>query len=184
MVGREGKERIESDTHFWRHQSAQLSLAAAANCFSGHSRNIDAVINQVILGPISQRRLRRQHVVRAAETYCWTSGPAANRRNEALDTARASASAVSVTVMQYQASVLWTWSVLTFPLSVISWRHNAAKGSHCSEAVAMSRCNVMIVFIANESYYMTHITHCIPSVRLSVCTLMAYNSRLGSQRKF
>jgi len=139
VVGREGEEGIGSDTHFWRHQSAQLSLAAAANCFSGHSRNIDAVINQVILEPISQRRLRRRrHVAPAVETYCWTSGPAANRRNETLDTARASASAVSVTVMQCQASVLWTWSVLTFPLSVISWRQNVANGSqrsHCAGAL-------------------------------------------------
>ena len=57
-AGGDGDKRGGSDTHFWRHQSARLSLAAEANCFSSHSRNIDGVINHAILGPICQRRRR------------------------------------------------------------------------------------------------------------------------------
>ena len=110
-AGGDGDKRGGSDTHFWRHQSARLSLAAEANCFSSHSRNIDGVINHAILGPICQRRRRAAYRPRRPIAGFRLQLVIAKTRPS---TPSSFDLCSSVTPTQL-ASVLWTWSVLTFP---------------------------------------------------------------------
>jgi len=101
--GREGDlgegRRGGSDIHLWHHQSTRLSVRAAANCFSVHSRNIDQAINHVILAPTSKRQW---HVVRTAETYCWTRCRLIIAKMRLPAPPWVAAAAVSVTMMVQQ----------------------------------------------------------------------------------